>query len=154
MKISLGCDHGGCELKLFLHRFLEQEGHEVINAGVDQPEPAVDYPDYTQKVAAAVLSGRAERGIMVCGSGVGASVAANKLAGIRAGLCHDTFSARQGVEDDDINMLCLGGRVIGPQLAEEIVRAFLRARFSNAARHVRRRDKVQALETASREKQP
>lgn len=111
----------------------------------------VDYPDYACKVAQAVLAGRARRGIMVCGSGVGACIAANKLPGIRAGLCHDTFSARQGVEDDDANMLCLGARVIGPELAFEIVRAFLKARFSNAERHVRRRDKVCALEKAYRE---
>jgi len=153
MRIALGADHGGFELKRFLHRRLEREGHAVVNLGVDAPEP-VDYPDYARKVAEAVLSGEAERGIMVCGSGVGACVAANKIPGIRAGLCHDTFSARQGVEDDDINVLCLGGRVVGAELACEIVRAFLQARFSNAERHVRRRDKATALETEFRDKRP
>ena len=153
MRIALGCDHGGFELKKLLHAFLEREGHTVLNVGVDSPDP-VDYPDYTRKVAQAVLRGEAERGIMVCGSGVGASVAANKVPGIRAGLCHDTYSAHQGVEHDDINVLCLGGRVIGCELACEIVRAFLGAKFSNAERHVRRRDKVTALEAAFREPKP
>ena len=153
MKIALGADHGGYELKAFLHKLLEREGHAVINVGVDTPKPA-DYPDYTRKTAEAVLGGRAERGIMVCGSGVGACIAANKSPGIRAALCHDTFSARQGVEDDDANFLCLGGRIIGPGLAAEIVRAFLAARFSQAERHVRRRDKVAALEKEYRANRP
>lgn len=151
MKIALGADHGGYELKSALHSFLEERGHTVINMGVDSTKPA-DYPDYTLKVAKAVLCGQAERGIMVCGSGVGASIAANKIPGIRAGLCHDTFSARQGVEDDDVNFLCLGGRVIGRELACEIVQAWLGARFSNAPRHVRRRDKVALLEQKYRRK--
>lgn len=145
MKIALGADHGGWELKKKLHELLEKDGHAVLNMGVDGPE-AVDYPDYARKVADAVRLGKAERGIMVCGSGVGACVAANKLPGVRAGLCHDTFSARQGVEDDDVNVLCLGGRVIGAELAAEVVRAFLKARFSNAERHQRRKDKVLAIE--------
>ena len=153
MRIALGCDHGGLELKKLLHSFLEKEGHTVLNMGTDTPAP-VDYPDYTRKVAQAVLRGEAERGIMVCGSGVGASVAANKVPGIRAGLCHDTYSAHQGVEHDDINVLCLGGRVIGCELACEIVRAFVRAKFSNVERHVRRRDKVTALENEFREPRP
>jgi RpiB/LacA/LacB family sugar-phosphate isomerase len=153
MRIALGADHGGFELKQLLQRMLEREGHELINVGVDAPDP-VDYPDYTRKVAEAVRRGRAERGIMVCGSGVGACVAANKFPGIRAGLCHDTYSAHQGVEHDDINVLCLGGRVIGSELAFEIVRTFLAARFSNAERHVRRRDKVIALEKRFQEKGP
>ncbi len=151
MRIALGCDHGGLELKKLLHAFLEKEGHAVLNMGVDAPTP-VDYPDYLRKVAEAVLGGKAERGIMVCGSGVGACIAANKFPGIRAGLCHDTYSARQGVEHDDINVLCLGGRIIGPELAYELVRAFMTAKFSNAERHARRRDKVTALETEFREK--
>ena len=153
MRIALGADHGGFELKGLLHRFLEREGHTIVNVGVDAPDP-VDYPDYTRKVADSVLRGQAERGIMVCGSGVGACMAANKIPGIRAGLCHDTYSAHQGVEHDDINVLCLGGRIIGSELACELVRAFLAARFSDAERHIRRRDKVTALEKDSREKRP
>jgi RpiB/LacA/LacB family sugar-phosphate isomerase len=153
MLIALGADHGGFELKQLLHQFLEKEGHKVIDVGVDAPRP-VDYPDYTRKVVETVLAGRAERGIMVCGSGIGACMAANKFPGIRAGLCHDTYSAHQGVEHDDINVLCLGGRVIGPELAFEIVRAFVGARFSNAERHLRRRDKVIALEKEFQEKRP
>ncbi len=145
MKIALGADHGGYPLKRLVQERLQKEGHSVLNVGVDGPEPA-DYPDYARRVALAVARGKAERGIMICGSGVGACVAANKVPGIRAGLCHDTFSARQGVEDDDVNVLCLGARVIGPELALEVMRAWLAARFSNAPRHLRRRNKVIALE--------
>ncbi|MBI5208939.1 MAG: ribose 5-phosphate isomerase B [Elusimicrobia bacterium] len=145
MKVALGADHAGYELKKRLADKLAALGHEVVDMGVDSPEPA-DYPDYAKKVALAVASGQAPRGIMVCGSGVGASVAANKVPGVRAGLCHDTFSARQCVEDDDVNVLCLGGRVIGPELAFEVVKAWLAASFSGAPRHVRRLDKVLALE--------
>ena len=145
MRIALGADHGGFELKQLLQRLLERDGHEVIDVGVDAPDP-VDYPDYTRKVADAVLRGQAERGIMVCGSGVGACMAANKVPGIRAGLCHDTYSAHQGVEHDDINVLCLGGRVIGPESALECARAFLAARFSGQERHARRVAKVLAIE--------
>src|SRR5205807_1890737 len=122
MKIALGCDHAGFELKAQVHELLEKLGHQVLNMGVDGTDPA-DYPDYTRKVADAVRSGKAERGVMICGSGVGACVAANKIPGIRAGLCHDTFSARQGVEDDDVNMLCLGARVIGSELAAEVLKS-------------------------------
>ncbi|MBI3550472.1 MAG: ribose 5-phosphate isomerase B [Elusimicrobia bacterium] len=145
MRIVLGCDHGGFDLKRTLHHYLEQKGHSVINVGCDTAD-AVDYPDFAEKVALAVSRGEAERGIMLCGSGVGASVAANKVPGARAGLCHDTFSAHQGVEDDDVNVLCLGARVIGPNLAIEIVETWLRARFTKAERHQRRLDKVLALE--------
>ncbi|MBI3551394.1 MAG: ribose 5-phosphate isomerase B [Elusimicrobia bacterium] len=145
MKIALGADHAGYELKAQLQKILESQGHAVLNQGTDSGE-AVDYPDYAKKVALAVAQGKAERGIMVCGSGVGASVAANKVPGVRAGLCHDTFSARQGVEDDDVNVLCLGARVIGASLAEEIVKVWLAARFSKAERHQRRLDKVIAIE--------
>jgi RpiB/LacA/LacB family sugar-phosphate isomerase len=145
MKIALGADHAGFPLKDVLSRRLAEAGHEVLDQGTDSTE-SVDYPDYAAKVARAVVAKDAERGIMVCGSGVGATVAANKVPGIRAGLCHDTFSARQGVEDDDVNVLCLGARVIGENLAFEIVDAWLAARFSNAERHVRRRDKVVAME--------
>lgn len=145
MKIALGADHGGFELKRELHKFLEAKGHGVLNVGTDSAD-AVDYPDFAEKVARAVVDGQAERGIMVCGSGVGASIAANKIEGARAGLCHDTFSAHQGVEDDDMNILCLGARVIGPNLAMEIVSTWIGARFSNAERHRRRLDKVIRLD--------
>jgi ribose 5-phosphate isomerase B len=145
MIIALGADHGGVELKKRLHEVLKSQGHTVLDMGVDSTEPA-DYPEYARKVALAVTRAQAQRGIMICGSGVGACVAANKVPGVRAGLCHDTFSARQGVEDDDVNVLCLGARVIGTELALEIVRVWLAARFSEAERHRRRRDKVTAIE--------
>lgn len=145
MRIALGSDHGGYELKRLLAPLLGKWGHTVLNMGVDGLEPA-DYPDYARKVGLAVVEKKADRGIMICGSGVGASVAANKIPGVRAGLCHDTFSARQGVEDDDVNVLCLGARVIGVELACEIVHAWLKAEFSQAPRHVRRRDKITAME--------
>ncbi len=145
MKLALGADHAGFELKRSLHEVLKSQGHDVLNCGVDRADPC-DYPDTARRVGEAVAGGQVERGIIVCGSGVGASVAANKIRGVRAGLCHDTFSARQGVEDDDINVLCVGGRIIGPSLAVEVVKAFLGARFSNAERHVRRLNKVLALE--------
>jgi ribose 5-phosphate isomerase B len=145
MKIALGADHAGYELKAHLKTLLEKQGHEILNQGTDSAE-AVDYPDYAKKVALAVAGGKAERGIMVCGSGVGASVAVNKVPGARGGLCHDTFSAHQGVEDDDVNILCLGARIIGASLAEEIVKVWLGARFSKLERHQRRLDKVIAIE--------
>ena len=145
MKIALGADHGGYELKKAVAALIEKLGHSVINMGVDDPA-AADYPDYARKVALAVAKGQAERGIMICGSGVGACVAANKVPGARAGLCHDTFSAHQGVEDDDVNVLCLGARVIGSELAAEVVQVWLKARFSNAERHVRRLNKLLAIE--------
>lgn len=145
MKIALGADHGGFELKRTLHALLEKQGHKVINLGTDSAQ-AVDYPDYAERVALAVTRGDAERGIMVCGSGVGACIAANKIRGARAALCHDTFSAHQGVEDDDANILCLGERVVGINLAIDIVTVWLNARFSNAERHCRRLKKVLHLE--------
>ena len=145
MKIAMGADHGGFLLKKTLRTFLEERGHEVIDLGAQGPEPS-DYPDFARAVAEAVMSGRTERGVLICGSGVGASVAANKVPGIRAAVCHDTFSAHQGVEDDEMNVLCLGERVIGPELAKEIVLRFLSARFSGAVRHVRRLEKVKAIE--------
>jgi ribose 5-phosphate isomerase B len=145
MKIALGADHGGFELKKTVAALLEKLGHTVVNLGVDSAE-AADYPDYARKVGEAVASGKTERGIMICGSGVGASVAANKIPGVRAGLCHDTFSARQGVEDDDVNVLCLGARIIGVELAADVIKAWLGARFSNAERHKRRLNKVLAIE--------
>jgi ribose 5-phosphate isomerase B len=145
MRIAVGCDHAGYPLKGDAVAELKRLGHEVLDLGTDS-EAAVDYPDYAQAVAEAVMRGEAERGLLICGSGVGASVAANKVPGARAATCHDTFSARQGVEDDDMNILCLGARIIGPQLAIELIRAWDDARFSNAERHQRRLAKVQALE--------
>ncbi len=145
MKVAIGADHGGYSLKSVLAEYLGMLGHAVNDCGTHGPE-AVDYPDYARSVATLVRTGGAERGILICGSGVGACVAANKFPGIRAAICHDTFSARQGVEDDDINVLCLGARVIGPELAKEIVRSFLGATFSQAERHVRRLGKVADIE--------
>ena len=145
MPIVIGADHAGFSLKGPMIELLEQEGYSVLDVGTHGPDP-VDYPDYAQAVGKAVLSGEAELGILLCGSGVGASIAANKMRGIRAALCHDVFSARQSREDDDANVLCLGPRVIGPRLAEELVRAFLAARFSQAERHRRRLEKVARLE--------
>ena len=137
MRIAVGADHAGFELKQEVAASLRKQGHEVVDVGTDSTAP-VDYPDFAEKVSLAVRDGKAERAVLICGSGVGASVAANKFTGIRAALCHDTFSARQGVEDDSMNVLCLGARVVGPSLAEELVRAFLKARFSAAERHLRR----------------
>jgi ribose 5-phosphate isomerase B len=146
MLIALGCDHAGYPLKKLLHSWLEKKGHQVLNLGVDTDAVPADYPDYARAVAEAVAAGKAERGIVVCGSGVGACVAANKVPGARACMCHDTFSARQGVEDDDLNILCLGGRVIGSELAYEVANAFLNAAFSGLERHLRRKNKVLAIE--------
>src|ERR1700693_721939 len=137
MRIAIGADHAGFLLKEIIRGFLAQLGHDVTDLGTNNTAP-VAYPDYAAAVAAAILSGQCERGVLICGSGVGASVAANKFPGIRAAVCHDTFSARQGVEDDNMNVLCLGARVIGPELAKELVRSFLAAEFSGAERHVRR----------------
>jgi len=132
-------------LKQELVPWLRGSGHEVTDLGTNGTDP-VDYPDYAEAIAHAVLEGRAERGVLICGSGVGASVAANKVPGIRAGLCHDTYSAHQGVEHDDMNVLVLGARVIGVELARELVRAFLGAVFSREPRHVRRLGKIRAIE--------
>jgi RpiB/LacA/LacB family sugar-phosphate isomerase len=147
MRIVVGSDHAGFELKKKVVGFLFEEGDlEVVDVGSYDIAP-VDYPDYAEAVGLAIREGRADRGILICGSGVGASVAANKLPGVRAGLCHDTYSARQGVEHDDMNVLALGARVIGPELARELVIAFVRATFSGEARHRRRLAKIQALES-------
>jgi RpiB/LacA/LacB family sugar-phosphate isomerase len=145
MRIAVGADHAGYPLKIDVLRFLKQEGHEIIDLGTHSTEP-VDYPDYAKSVGEAVQQGIAERGILVCGSGVGACVAANKLRGIRAALCHDTYTAHQGVEHDDINVLCLGGRVVGTALALDILKTWLSARFSEAERHRRRVEKIVELE--------
>lgn len=145
MRIAIGADHAGYTYKRRLAEDLRAGGHEVVDFGTDGPEP-VDYPDYARAVAQAVRRGEAERGILVCGSAVGVSVAANKLPGIRAGVCHDTYTARQGVEHDDVNVLCIGERVIGIELARDIVRAFIAARFSGEERHRRRLEKLEAME--------
>ncbi|MCB0832146.1 MAG: ribose 5-phosphate isomerase B [Bacteroidetes bacterium] len=145
MRIAIGCDHGGFPLKQTVIDVVQNAGHDFLDLGTHSTD-ATDYPDYSEKVARAVLDGKADRGIVICGSGVGATVAANKFKGIRAGLCHDTFSARQGVEDDDMNVLTLGARIIGPLLAIEVIQAFLKARFSNAERHLRRLNKVKGFE--------
>lgn len=149
MKIAVGCDHAGFPLKAGVIELLRRLGHSVEDVGTDSTEP-VDYPDFARAVATSVSSGRSERGIVLCGSGVGASVAATKVPGVRASMCHDTFSARQGVEDDDMNVLSLGARVIGPALAAELVRTFVNAKFSGAERHVRRLAKVNAIEEDAR----
>ena len=149
MKIVVGSDHAGFALKQEVAAALRQAGHDVVDVGTGSPEP-VDYPDSAEAVGRAVLDGRAERGVLMCGSGVGASVAANKLPGIRAAVCHDTYSAHQGVEHDDMNVLVLGGRVIGPALALDLVRVFVAARFTGEERHARRLAKIKALETRYR----
>jgi len=145
MRIAIGADHAGFELKEKLGACLRDLGHQAIDAGTVNPDP-VDYPDYAEAVGKLILTGKADRGVLVCGSGVGASVAANKLPGIRAALCHDTYSARQGVEHDDMNILVLGARVIGEELARELVRTFLAATFTGEERHRRRLEKIKALE--------
>ena len=145
MNFAIGSDHAGLPLKATVRVELEALGHSVTDLGTFTEEP-VDYPDISEALGRAVASGAADRGVLLCGSGVGACVAANKVRGVRAGTCHDTFSAHQGVEDDDMNVLCLGARVIGPLLAQEIVRAFAGAVFSNAERHRRRLGKVIAIE--------
>ena|ERR1043166_5220994 len=145
MRIVVGADHAGFELKENIGAYLRELGHQVTDVGTNSTA-AVDYPDFAEAVAKAVLDGRAERGVLICGSGVGASVSANKVPGIRAGLCHDTYSARQGVEHDDVNVLVLGARIIGIELARELVRNFLAAKFTNEERHVRRLGKIFALE--------
>jgi len=145
MKVAVGSDHAGFQLKTRLVGFLKEKGHEVLDLGTYSSE-ASDYPDAARAVSEAILHGKAERGVLVCGSGVGASVASNKFPGIRASLCQDTFSAHQGVEDDDMNVICLGERVIGSELAKEIVMTFLSARFSGEERFRRRLEKVKQIE--------
>jgi ribose 5-phosphate isomerase B len=146
MKIAIGADHAGYDMKKDLIDFIQQQGHSVHDVGTFEPGKPDDYPDYAILVAEAVRSGKAERGILVCGSGVGVSVAANKFKGIRAGLCHDHYSAHQGVEHDDMNVLVLGSRIIGPMAARDSTDAFLNAKFSGEDRHVRRLNKVKKIE--------
>jgi ribose 5-phosphate isomerase B len=145
MKLAVASDHAGVALKARVLEQLLSEGHQADDLGTNTTDP-VDYPDYAEAVALAVLGGRAERAVLICGSGAGACVAANKFKGIRAATCHDSFSARQCVQDDDVNVLCLGARVIGPELALDVVRDYVGARFSGAERHRRRLAKVAAFE--------
>ena len=146
MRVGIGSDHGGFLLKGQVAEQLRGAGYEVVDFGAHQLTAGDDYPDYIIPLARAVASGEVDRGVALCGSGVGASIAANKVAGVRAGLIHDVFSAHQGVEDDDMNVFSLGGQVIGPALAWELIETFLKARFSGAERHQRRVNKVRALE--------
>jgi ribose 5-phosphate isomerase B len=145
VKVAVACDHAGFPLKDTILETIRKAGHETIDLGTDSTA-SVDYPDFAEKAGRAVQRGEAERAIVICGSGVGAAVAANKMQGVRAGLCHDTYSAHQCVEHDDVNVLALGGRIIGPEVAIEVVRAFLAASFSGEERHVRRLNKVLAIE--------
>ena len=147
MRLALASDHAGLELKEKIAGYLEAKGFEVMDLGTHDEEPA-DYPDFARAIGKALQQQQADRGILICGSGVGACVAANKMSTIRAGLCHDTYSAHQGVEHDDINVLCLGARVIGEELARELVSAFLAASFTGEERHVRRLAKIEAMEKA------
>lgn len=146
MKIALAADHAGYTLKEQLRRGLVEQGHDVLDLGTNDPSVPDDYPDFAEALGRAIQDGRAERGILLCGSGVGASVAANKLTGIRAAVCHDTYSAHQGVEHDDMNVLVLGARIVGTALAVDLVAAYLGAKFSHEERHERRLAKVKALE--------
>ena len=146
MRVVVAFDHRGVYLRETVLETLRGLSYEVVDRGVDTDAVRVDYPDKAREVGEAILGGDAERGILVCGSGVGASIAACKLAGIRAAICHDTYSAHQGVEHDDMNVLCLGSEVVGPSLAAELVRAFLGAKFNGGERYVRRLEKVEAME--------
>jgi len=148
MRIGVAADHGGFELKRQVIGWLEEAGHEVTDFGNHAHDGQDDYPDFVVPLAKAVAAGSVERGVALCGSGVGAAIAANKVPGVRAALITDVFSARQGVEDDDMNVICLGGRTTGPGLARDLIAAFLAARFSGLERHVRRLNKIAALETA------
>jgi RpiB/LacA/LacB family sugar-phosphate isomerase len=145
MRIAVASDHAGVDRKQEVAEALRADGHQVDDLGTHGTAP-VDYPDYAERLGLAVIEDRAERGVLVCGSGVGASIAANKIPGVRASVCHDTYSAHQGVEHDDMNVLVLGARVIGSELAKEVTRAFVAARFSGEERHVRRLRKVLAIE--------
>ena len=146
MRVAAAFDHRGVKLRERVLEEIVRVGHEPVDLGTDAGEPRIDYPDKAREIGESVLGGEAERGVLVCGSGVGASVAANKLPGIRAAVCHDVYSAHQGVEHDDMNVLCLGSDVVGPELAAELVRAFLHARFDGGERYVRRLEKVEAME--------
>jgi len=146
MRVAVAFDHRGVRLRDAVLSELDALGHDILDFGVETGEVRIDYPDKAREIGEAIRQGDAERGILVCGSGVGASVAASKLRGIRASVCHDTYSARQGVEHDDMNVLCLGSEVIGPSLTAELVRAFLGARFDGGERYVRRLEKIEEME--------
>jgi len=146
MRVAVAFDHRGVKLRERLLEELATLGHEAVDLGTDQSEPRVDYPDKAREVAEAIRGGEAERALLVCGSGVGASIAANKVAGIRAAICHDSYSAHQGVEHDDMNVLCLGSEVVGAELAAELARVFLAARFDGGERYVRRLEKIEDME--------
>src|SRR5436189_2434416 len=146
MRVAVAFDHRGVKVRERLLEELAALGHEAVDLGTDKPEPRIDYPDKAREIGETIKSGDAERAVFVCGSGVGASVAANKLAGIRAAVCHDIYSAHQGVEHDDMNVLCLGSEVIGAELAAELVRAFVSARFDGDERYVRRLEKIEEME--------
>jgi ribose 5-phosphate isomerase B len=146
MRVAVAFDHRGVKLRERLLEAVAALGHEAVDLGTDKPEPRIDYPDKAREVGEAIRSGEAERALLVCGSGVGASVAASKIPRIRAAICHDIYSAHQGVEHDDMNVLCLGSEVIGPELAVELARAFLAARFDGGERYVRRLEKIEEME--------
>ncbi len=146
LRVAMGADHGGFYMKVELLHWLQERGYDVMDVGAYEIDPSDDYPDFADSVAQVVANGQADRGILICGSGVGASITANKVPGVRASLCHDTYSAHQGVEHDDMNVLCLGERVIGIELARELVATFLDARFSGEERHQRRLNKLLAIE--------
>jgi ribose 5-phosphate isomerase B len=146
VRVAVAFDHRGVKLRNLVCETIAEMRHELLDLGTDQPEPRIDYPDKAREIGQAIVAGEAERGVLVCGSGVGASVAANKLAGVRAAICHDAYSAHQGVEHDDMNILCLGSEIVGPELAGELVRAFLRAQFEGGERFVRRLEKVAQME--------
>jgi ribose 5-phosphate isomerase B len=150
MKVAVACDHAGFPLKPTVVDLVRRLGHEVLDLGSNSTDP-VDYPDRAEAVGRAILDGRAERGIVLCGSGTGAAIAVNKMRGLRAGVAHEAYSARQAVEHDDVQVLSLGARVIGPSVAESVVEAFLQASFSGAERHVRRLKKIADMESRSRE---
>jgi ribose 5-phosphate isomerase B len=147
MRVGIATDHGGFALKEELVAHLREVGHEVVDFGAHSVNPGDDYPDFVIPLAHSVAAGKVDRGVAICGSGVGASVCANKISGVRAALIHDHFSARQGVEDDHMNIICMGGRTVGPAVAEDIVDTFLTSEFSQAERHLRRLSKVAGLET-------
>ncbi len=145
MKIAVACDHGGFPLKKIAIEVIYESGYEPVDLGTDNTD-SVDYPDFAEKLGRVIQEGQADRGILLCGSGVGACIAANKMKGIYAGVCHDTYSAHQGVEHDAMNVLCLGARIVGPELARELMQAFLRAKFTAEDRHIRRVGKIRLIE--------
>ncbi|MFL5979634.1 MAG: ribose 5-phosphate isomerase B [Gaiellaceae bacterium] len=149
MRIAVAFDHRGVKLREKILEVLAELGHESVDLGTDAPQPRIDYPDKAREIGEAIRSGDAERGVLCCGSGVGASVAASKIPGIRAAICHDVYSAHQGVEHDDMNVLCLGSEVVGAELAADLVRAFVRARFDGGERYVKRLQMIEQLENAN-----